>query len=987
MGMRYARLTVVIVLLGAGLLSPHICIAQPAKVKPASPVPQAIHEEYTAKIKEYTTEKFFLTELVDHLPLSDKVPSPEKILGYVVGTPDKLTYTKDIYRYMRELEKASPRVRVYTVGLSDERREVLAVVISDADNMARLDRVKEVNAKLADPRKIGDEREAAALVSETRPIYWMTGSIHSPETGSPEMLMELAYRLAVEETPFIQHIRKNVIAMITPAVEADGRDRMVDVYRYRKENPKKQAPGLLYWGKYVAHDNNRDALTLSLRLTQLMMKNFLEWHPTILHDLHESVPFLYTSTGTGPYNAWLDPILVDEWQSLAYHEIEEFTKRGVPGVWTHGFYDGWAPNYMFYIANGHNAIGRFYETFGATGADTSERTVSQAQTTRTWFRPNPPLPRVKWSIRNNINLQQSGVLMAMHYTATSRDRLLNNFYLKSKRSIAKATTEGPAAYVIPGDEKRQYDAADLVNLLRRQGCEVHIANESLKTKEGEFPAGSYVVRMDQPYSRMADMLLDTQYYSSSDPRPYDDTGWTLGALKNVRTVRVKDTEILKAPMNLLIADARPKGGLRGNGSGACVIAHTADSNLALLRFRLADVKMLAAEEPFEIQNQKFNRGSFIIPVAAGLRERLAEAAASLGITGYAVDEIPKVSVHEMAVPRLAILHTWTNTQNEGWYRLAFDTLGIPYSYISDHDIRRTSDLKSRYDVIVFPPVGGSAQRLVNGLAIRGEPIPWRATEKYPNLTGPNGAQTDDMRGGMGLEGLLNLKRFIEEGGLFVVVAGVSAIPLDYGLVEGLSITQTRQLQVRGSILNSVVADRTSPVTYGYDDKFPLYFGGTPVFNLSTGIGRFGASGSFGQQPGERPSGRGGPDDPDVPQGRPPAPQVKRSETEEGAPAELSETARSQMPPEDQRPRVLLRWAPEKELLVSGMLSGASELAGKPAVVLAPLGNGNILFFANNPFWRMETSGSYMLLFNAAINYKHLSAKKAQAAPTEEQNSR
>jgi hypothetical protein len=355
------------------------------------------------------------------------------------------------------------------------------------------------------------------------------------------------------------------------------------------------------------------------------------------------------------------------------------------------------------------------------------------------------------------------VLMAMHYTAINRDRLLHNFYLKSKRSIAKATTEGPAAYVIPGDEKRQYDAADLVNLLRRQGCEVHTANESLKTKEGEFPAGSYVVRMDQPYSRMADMLLDTQYYSSSDPRPYDDTGWTLGALKNVRTVRVTDTEILKAPMNLLTADAGPKGGLRGNGSGAWVIAHTADNNLALLRFRLADVKMLAAEEPFEIQNQKFNRGSVIIPVAGGLGERLAEAAVSLGITGYAVDEIPKVSVHEMAVPRLAILPTWTNTQNEGWYRLAFDTLGIPYSYISDHDIRRTADLKSRYDVIVFPPVGGSAQRLVNGLAMRGEPIPWRATEKYPNLTGPNGAQTDDMRGGMGLEGLLTLKRFIEEG--------------------------------------------------------------------------------------------------------------------------------------------------------------------------------------------------------------------------------
>ena len=135
---------------------------------------------------------------------------------------------------------------------------------------------------------------------------------------------------------------------------------------------------LIFWGKYVAHDNNRDGLGMALALTRNQMKTFLEYHPAILHDLHESVPFLYTSTGTGPYNAWLDPITIDEWQLLAYHEIEEMTKRGVPGVWTHGFYDGWAPNYMFYVANGHNSIGRFYETFGNGGADTIDRTVGAA---------------------------------------------------------------------------------------------------------------------------------------------------------------------------------------------------------------------------------------------------------------------------------------------------------------------------------------------------------------------------------------------------------------------------------------------------------------------------------------------------------------------------------------------------------------------------------------------------------------------------------
>src|SRR5882757_1028248 len=518
----------------------------------------ANNAEYAAKVKANTTESYFMTELVDHLPASDKVPSPDKVIGYEVGAPGHLTYSKDLYRYYRELARTTPRVRVFGANeKSEEGKEQLLVAVGDEELLAKLDRYKDISAKLADPRKI-TEQESKDLIGEGKVFYWASGSIHSPETGSCEMLMELAYRLAVEESPFIQAIRKNVIVLITPVLEVDGRDMMVDLYNYRKANPGKNSPGLIFWGKYVAHDNNRDGLGMALALTRNQMKTFLEYHPAILHDLHESVPFLYTSTGTGPYNAWLDPITVDEWQLLASHEIEEMTKRGVPGVWTHGFYDGWAPNYMFYVANGHNSIGRFYETFGNGGADTIDRTVN-AESRRDWFRPNPPQPRVKWSIRNNINMQQSAILLAMNFVSNSKERFLQNFYVKSRRSVAKALNEGPFAYVIPADQSRLVEAADMVNLLRLMGVEVHTADKEIVTKDQKFPKGSYVVRMDQPYSRMADMMLDTQYYNVNDPRPYDDTGWTLGALRNVKTVRVADKadeNILQAPMTLLTADAR-----------------------------------------------------------------------------------------------------------------------------------------------------------------------------------------------------------------------------------------------------------------------------------------------------------------------------------------------------------------------------------------------------------------------------------------------
>ena len=678
---------------------------------------------------------------------------------------------------------------------------------------------------------------------------------------------------------------------------------------------------------------------------------------------------------------------VNEWQDLAYHEVQEMTKRGVPGVWTHGFYDGWAPNYMFYVANGHNSIGRFYETFGNGGADTQDRVVAQ-QSNRDWFRPNPPLPRVKWSIRNNVNMQQSAILLAMNYVSNNKDRFLNNFYLKSKRSVAKARTEGPAAWVLPADEPRPNEAADLVNLLKMQGCEVHKADKEIETKEGKFLAGSYVVRMDQPYSRMADMLLDTQYYNVNDPRPYDDTGWTLGPLRNVKTVRVKDENILGAPMTLINGMAKVTGNIAGAGKAGYVINHNAESALAQLRFRLKDVKIATAEDTFKIGERSFNAGSFIVKSEGNpgdLDARLKKEAADLGITAHAVDKLPEVAQHPLAVPRIALVHTWTNTQNEGWYRIEFDRLGIPYDYISDHVIRNTANLREKYDVIIWGPVGGSAQALVRGVPKRGDndpPIPWKKSDLTPNM-GQSPDTSDDIRGGMGIMGVANLQRFIESGGLFVTIGGNASIPIDFGITEGVSIQESRQLMARGSIFNVTFADRKSPISYGYDEKLAVYFNQAPLFQtgglggLGFGGGGGGGANPFGQQQG-RASGRGGVNDPDVIQGRRPLPpQPPAPPSEDGIPAEFRTQLAGQLPPPEMRPRVVLRFASdEKSLLISGMLAGAAELTGKPAVIDVPVGKGHVVMFANNPMWRHQTHGSFSLLFNAALNFDHLHVGRA-----------
>lgn len=947
------------------------------KAPPVAAVPakQTVDEGYTRQILEATTDKQFLTELVDHLPVSATVPTPEKILGYIAGAPDKLTYAATIHAYMREVAKSSPRVKVIEIGKTEEGREMIAVVISDEANMARLDRLKAITAALADPRKTTDA-EAEKMIAEGLPIYWATGAIHSSETGSPEMLMELVYRLAVEETPFIQTIRKNAVVMVTPVLEVDGRERMVDLYRWRKANPDRQAPSLLYWGRYVAHDNNRDGMALSLALSRNVTRNFMEFHPQVVHDLHESVPFLYTSTGMGPYNAWLDPIVINEWQKLAWHEVEEMNKRGVPGVWTFGFYDGWGANYMMEVAHGHNSIGRFYETFGNGGADTRERTVPAAQSSRAWFRQNPPLPRVNWSHRNNVNLQQSALLLALNYTATNKETFLKTFWAKSKRSVAKATTEGPAAYVIAAGE-RPNEAASLIAQLQMHGVEVHRLTGETEIDKLKHPAGSFVVRMDQPYSRLADMVLDKQYYNPNDTQPYDDTGWTLTELRNLKSWRVTNPAILQSAMTKVTDPPVPEGRVTGQGE-VYAVNHNADRALATFRFKLAAVKMEAAEAAFESAGRKFGRGAFLIRAkdnGGDLRKRLETAAAETGVTVQALDKDPGVATHALAAPRIALVHNWQSTQTEGWFRLALETSGIPFDYISDHTLRDTADLRTKWDVVILGPASGSSQRIINGLPVRGAALPWDAS------IGPNVAMspdtTSDMRGGMGLEGLMNVNRFVEQGGLFITIAANNALPVDFGLVEGVTFTQPRELRVRGSVVDSVISDAVSPVAYGYGDRLPVYFNQTAILDVSRFGGLMGGGmGAQGQAAASRPSGRGSATDPDVIQGRPYTPPPPPTPPGQPSP-EAMEMMRNTLPSPDQQPRTILRFSDEKSLLISGMLTGGRELAGKPAVVTIPKGKGNFMMFAINPMWRQQTQGSYMLLLNAAMNFEHLNIGRAR----------
>lgn len=955
---------------------------------------QPVDQEYTAKIREFTTEPFFLTPYVDYLPASATVPTPLKFLGYIAGAPDVLTYPEDIHRYMRAVAQAAPsRVRVFSIGTTEEGREMILAVVTSEENLRRLDEFKGMLVQLADPRKI-DEATAERLIRTAKPIYWVTGAMHSGETGSPEMLMELVYRLAVDESDFVRGIRDNLIFMTTPVLEVDGRAKQVDIVMARRKDPSGNYPTrLVWWGKYVAHDNNRDGIGLSLALTRNIHKTFHEYKPLVVHDLHESAAHLYVSTGRGPYNAWFDPIVINEWQNIAYHEVREMTALGVPGVYTHDFYDGWAPNYMFTVANGHNAIGRFYETQGA--GDGSTRIVRN-NVERQWHRPNTPLPEVVWSIRNNVNLQQSALLLALRYVADHREEFLRNFYRKGQRSIAKATAEGPAAYVFPADDPRPALQARLLRLMQDHAVEVHRATAPFKVGNKEYGAGSYVIRMDQPYSRMADMLLDKQYYNPADPSPYDDTGWTLGPLFNVVTDRIEDTSVLSVPMELVRGPVAAPGEVVAPRSvQGYVINYAGEGNLATFRFAHPGLKILAAETPFEAAGRRFGAGSFIIPVEGNppnLPEVLGRAAKEYGFVAHGVSSLPNVPTHPTAAPRVAVVHTWSNTQQEGWLRIGLDEYKIPYDYVSIHAIRDTPDLKSKWDVLVMGPSTNDPFALLRGIQ-GSRPQPWKATPLTPNLGREN--STDDMRGGIEYQGLMNLIRFLEQGGVFVTVGNTSAFPIHFGLAQGISIRTTQELWAPGGVFRTRITDIRSPLVYGYGEELGVYFNRGPVFAMGSGGGFGGGGGAgAGTQAAIRPStdgsttarrtGRGDANDPDIVQGRPR--DLGRAGVEAFQAQQRGQPSRGVglEPQEGAGPgggasasagvRIVARFpADPTQLLISGGLVAGREMANAPSLVDAKVGNGHVVMFSFNPFWRGETLGSYGLLFNALLHHQHLDA--------------
>jgi hypothetical protein len=698
---------------------------------------------------------------------------------------------------------------------------------------------------------------------------------------------------------------------------------------------------------------------------------------------------------------------------------------------------------MFYAVHTHNATGRFYEvggygvnnvtsrgagpgtptaaappgargagggTAGGRGGDPAVAGAAGGQGTgagrgagrgrgqsREWFRPNPDPGDVRWGPRAHVNMSQSGVLFSLSFMGKDKERWLENYWIKNKNAVNKGVNGPTFGWVVPATQHSKANAAEAVNGLMAQGLEIHSATTAFSAGNVAVKPGDWIIRGDQPYRTIADIYFEIQDYSMANPSPYDDLGWTYPMMRNLVMTAVTDKSLLSQPMTPVTAPVRAAGGISGTGA-TVIVEHSGDNLLAQFRFQFATVKMSAAEAEFEAGGRKFGAGAFIIPNAN--RAQLEPVLRDLGLSAFAVASVPAdIKQHDLDVPRIGYIHSWGNTQDEGWVRAALDYYKVPYTYFAENEVGK-KDLRAEFDVILWPHGGGVGAEPPTG----GVPVPFKKSAEFPALGYPD--ETEDTRGGLGQSGLKKLYDFVQAGGTLITEGGTSSIfPTNY-LTPGITIDQAQGLVAPGSVYRGVVADRTSPIVYGIPrNHLPVYYktNGGPLFSIggqpgplaappaaAAGRGGRGAGNYQNTQPMGASTNVFGTWDPltDWKPAAAPAPATPDPAQGGGRGGGRGGgggggfggggggAAGGGQLMAFMRPRVILQFPPDsRDMLLSGGNLGGENLQNRPQVIDAPIGQGHVVMFAIRPFWRWQTQGTFILGFNTLMHWNDLNAGK------------
>lgn len=848
------------------------------------------------------------------------IPAPEETLGFKIGADFHLaTYTQSI-EYLKKLDEASENLTLVKVGYTSEGQEWMFAMISSKENLAQVEKYKEITRKLAHPGNMTPE-EAKKLSLEGKPIVHIDGGLHATEVAGPQHTTALVhYILSNTNDPKIKNILDNVILMLWPTINPDGQNMVANWYMSNVGTPYEIAPLPKLYQKYVGHDNNRDAYMLNMIESRVVERTWREWEPNIIHVHHQTAPF--------PTRIWLPPfaepiasqspaIIAREVNMIGMAMAQALELNNQPGA-THmgtGF-DAWYPGYVDYLPVLQNTPSFWTETALYRYATPHFYTVDDFPKDKTDLRSeslyNSAWKGGWWHMSDAMAYMQTASLAVLDYAAKYGDVLLYSRYQAANETIKKYKEEPPYAYFIPQDQRDPVSAVELLRRLAFNGVKVGQLDKPVIVDGISYDKGTWVIPMDQEYAELVRQVFDRQTYpdlreypGGPPEQPYDAAGWTMplqfgtkvvaaasplsdevhSAIKPVKgnaaqwqTVGDKDAYPTDfAPgvgfnTNEVAAGiVAPAGRITGSGSSLAV--DPTENNA----FRLVNEAMKAGG------SVKYANGKYII---SGVSRALLDK----WVKEYSINAQLTGSSGVAVRSRIALYRPWRPSMDEGWTRWLFECFGFPFTNIRNSDFA-AGDLRKRFDVIVLASDRPSI--IKHGFK--------------------NGTISPQYAGGLEEPGVRSLEEFVRQGGTLVCLNESSDFAIEElhlpvkNVVKGLD---RKDYFTGGSILE-VETNTNHPVMAGMPERANVFVDDSPVFTTTEGF--------------------------------------------EGV--------------------TLAKFSKYGSPLQSGYLSGEKYVQGYAASLDVKYGNGHVVLIGFRPQWRGQPYGTFKVLFNAVLYGGELAASQ------------
>lgn len=754
--------------------------------------------------------------------------SPEQTFGFRMGADHKLVKWPQIVEYFHALGSSSNKVKIVEAGKTSEGNPMIVAIISSPENLKKLDHYKEISQKLANPAGLSPD-EASRLIADGKLIVTVSCSIHASEVAATQLSMELAYDLVTKETPEVKRILDQDIILLWPSHNPDGNITVVDWYNRNLGTKYENAPLPWLYHKYVGHDNNRDWFMLNLDETKVVTKfYFKEWFPQVHYDIHQmgrTGARLFVPPFLDPLNPNIHPLIWRGINLLGTHMAEAEEEAGHTGVAQNILYTSWWEGNSLQQPWFHNMVSVLTEAASPNMASPVTQKASELTGNTPGLPDNSlrenfsnPWPGGVWRLRDVVEYEYTAAMAVLDTAARYREHFLRNFYDMGRDEIKKGETEPPYAYVVSAAQHDPNTAVKMINLLIDQGAEVQQARADFTADGVQYPKGSYVLLMAQPFRPFVKDIMEAQHYpdirafpGGPPVPPYDVAGWTLPLQMGVASAAIKNRfEANLAPVTRAEPPA-PQIAPGGAKVTAFLLGHESNDSLtAVNRLMKAGHDVYWSEAAFSNGGKSYPAGTIVVPAQASAQAEIRSIAQSLSLPLSSVSGPLNVPAYKLKPLRVALYNPWGGNMDEGWTRLMMEQFEFPYQEIRPADVRSGAFAQS-YDVVVF--ADQPMESMMEGI--------------------PASRIQPEYAGGIDQEGVDHLRTFVRNGGTVVALGAATELFIkswSLPLVDVLKGVKTTDFFCPGSILAAHV-DNTDPIGYGMPEDVSLFFARSSAFEI------------------------------------------------------------------------------------------------------------------------------------------------------------